>query len=209
MKKTNTPKRIANFICAGLQIAALLMFVLSKYATYVKRPNATIEAADLLALFDGSGVITFSNLMNSINLWPILGIVLLLLGTVMCLISALRNNSNRDGVSHTIVSFLSLIVVGWVIVMMGLMCDRAETFCVITANSMSVRVIFILLGCAVVCNMLKRSSLIAPKAKNKVVVQRTESISHADELKKYKELLDSGVISQEEFDAKKKQLLGL
>ena len=33
--------------------------------------------------------------------------------------------------------------------------------------------------------------------------------SNADELKKYKELLDSGVISQEEFDAKKQQLLGL
>ena len=33
--------------------------------------------------------------------------------------------------------------------------------------------------------------------------------SSADELKKYKELLDLGVISQEEFDAKKKQLLGL
>lgn len=31
----------------------------------------------------------------------------------------------------------------------------------------------------------------------------------AEELKNYKELLDSGVISQEEFDAKKKQLLGL
>ena len=31
----------------------------------------------------------------------------------------------------------------------------------------------------------------------------------ADELKKYKELLDGGVITQEEFDAKKKQLLGL
>ncbi len=35
------------------------------------------------------------------------------------------------------------------------------------------------------------------------------SISSADELKKFKELLDSGVITQEEFDAKKKQLLGL
>lgn len=34
-------------------------------------------------------------------------------------------------------------------------------------------------------------------------------ISAADELKKFKELLDSGVITQEEFDAKKKQLLGL
>ena len=33
--------------------------------------------------------------------------------------------------------------------------------------------------------------------------------SDADELKKYKELLDSGVITQEEFDAKKKQIPGL
>ena len=32
---------------------------------------------------------------------------------------------------------------------------------------------------------------------------------NTDELKKYKELLDMGVITQEEFDAKKKQLLGL
>lgn len=31
----------------------------------------------------------------------------------------------------------------------------------------------------------------------------------ADQLKKYKDLLDSGVITQEEFDQKKKQLLGL
>ena len=38
------------------------------------------------------------------------------------------------------------------------------------------------------------------------VVQQT---SAADEIKKFKELLDMGVITQEEFDAKKKQLLGL
>jgi predicted Zn-dependent peptidase len=40
-----------------------------------------------------------------------------------------------------------------------------------------------------------------------VVVAGT--VSNADELKKYKELLDAGIITQEEFDAKKKQLLGL
>ena len=34
-------------------------------------------------------------------------------------------------------------------------------------------------------------------------------LSGADEIKKYKELLDAGIITQEEFDAKKKQLLGL
>ena len=33
--------------------------------------------------------------------------------------------------------------------------------------------------------------------------------SPAEELKKMKELLDMGIITQEEFDAKKKQLLGL
>lgn len=31
----------------------------------------------------------------------------------------------------------------------------------------------------------------------------------ADEIKKFKELLDMGIITQDEFDAKKKQLLGL
>ena len=40
-----------------------------------------------------------------------------------------------------------------------------------------------------------------------VVVQN--ALSTADELKKFKELLDMGVITQDEFDAKKKQLLGL
>ena len=33
--------------------------------------------------------------------------------------------------------------------------------------------------------------------------------SKAEEIKDYKSLLDSGIITQEEFDAKKKQLLGL
>ncbi len=37
----------------------------------------------------------------------------------------------------------------------------------------------------------------------------TSENSLGDELRKYKELFDSGIITQEEFDAKKKQLLGL
>ena len=45
------------------------------------------------------------------------------------------------------------------------------------------------------------------KGKSKQTM-RTE-IGIADELIKYKELLDQEVITQEEFDAKKKQLLGL
>lgn len=39
--------------------------------------------------------------------------------------------------------------------------------------------------------------------------QVVSNVSSADELLKFKQLLDAGVITQEEFDAKKKQLLGL
>lgn len=37
----------------------------------------------------------------------------------------------------------------------------------------------------------------------------TQPLDTADQLKKFKELLDNGIITQEEFDAKKKQLLGM
>lgn len=42
-----------------------------------------------------------------------------------------------------------------------------------------------------------------------VAAKPEEPMNNANELRKYKELLDDGVITQEEFDAKKKQLLGL
>ena len=47
------------------------------------------------------------------------------------------------------------------------------------------------------------------KIENPVTNSNNNQPSQADELKKYKDLLDSGIITQEEFDAKKKQLLGL
>ena len=45
------------------------------------------------------------------------------------------------------------------------------------------------------------------KTKNNNTI--VNEVSSADELKKFKDLLDSGVTTQEEFEAKKKQLLGL
>ena len=48
------------------------------------------------------------------------------------------------------------------------------------------------------------------KAKNNNVEKVTiNTASSADEILKFKNLLDMGIITQEEFDAKKKQLLGL
>lgn len=45
--------------------------------------------------------------------------------------------------------------------------------------------------------------------KNAPIGDVKKQVSPAEELKKFKELLDMGIITQEEFDFKKKQLLGL
>lgn len=50
----------------------------------------------------------------------------------------------------------------------------------------------------------RRTEISKPQA-----TQIVQATSPAEELKKFKELLDMGIITQEEFDAKKKQLLGL
>lgn len=49
----------------------------------------------------------------------------------------------------------------------------------------------------------------ASKGAENQPIQQVAPSSAADEIKKFKELLDCGIITQEEFDVKKKQLLGL
>ena len=59
-----------------------------------------------------------------------------------------------------------------------------------------------------VSNYVKKKVQESKTARNAPVVVASAT-SAADEIKKFKELLDMGIITQEEFDAKKKQLLGL
>ena len=62
------------------------------------------------------------------------------------------------------------------------------------------------------CHSSNLSAISAEEATKIKENQQSNSASKpsvTDELKKYKELLDSGIITQEEFDAKKKQLLNL
>ena len=44
---------------------------------------------------------------------------------------------------------------------------------------------------------------------NTVSSDDASSVSSADEIMKYKQLLDNGIISEEEFEAKKRQILDL
>lgn len=64
--------------------------------------------------------------------------------------------------------------------------------------------------------MIKNAQDIYSSLNELIITRQQEKANNApgqgsavDKLIKYKELLDGGIISQEEFDAKKKQLLGL
>jgi hypothetical protein len=72
----------------------------------------------------------------------------------------------------------------------------------ILALSRSILVIGLILLIICFVKYFKEGSL------SKLIKVKTSAIG-ADELLKYKKLLDDGVITQEDFDAKKKELLGL
>jgi hypothetical protein len=63
--------------------------------------------------------------------------------------------------------------------------------------------------CQELLDVLRQNKILNRINKGGAASAPSQAISTADELKKYKELLDTGVLTQEEFDAKKKQLLGL
>lgn len=122
---------------------------------------------------------------------------------LLCVISILVKPEHRDGKLHVILPIMLIFFASPLI--------RAEVGEVIYGWEVvkSSFPSYLYWGClfgAFVISIAKRSTIIAglPNKEPKRAVG-----SNADELKKYKELLDSGVISQEEFDAKKKQLLGL
>ena len=81
----------------------------------------------------------------------------------------------------------------------------------IAVSTSSGRIAFLLIKNAKDIHTAIRSLLINRQERKAVapVSAPVSSGGNADELRKYKDLLDAGVITQEEFNAKKKQLLGL
>ena len=124
--------------------------------------------------------------------YPVLLAVLWGFGILMCIVSVFSKSKDKDGALHVVLPIITMIVTDVCLLGMFVTVSNISVF-----NGIMLAI--------VVVSFIKRSSVIVPKAKE----APNASISHADELKKYKELLDTGAITQEEYEAKKKQLLGL
>ena len=112
--------------------------------------------------------------------------------------------SKGKNIVHITIPFLTVALLILFSVIANAMDDYG--YCA-PVNSLFYFEMFLLLA-VVVVSFMKCSQKIKEQPINVKVVSR-DAESQADELKKFKELLDSGIITQEEFDAKKKQLLGL
>ena len=137
--------------------------------------------------------------------------VLYALCAIMCIISIFTKSKHKDGKAHSFVALFLFLITSW-----NLITSTTDTSSQQFIYNNFPGVLFeIILLLVVIIAFAKRSTIIAgsPVAENadsKTIINNIqESSTNADELKKYKELFDMGAITQEEFDAKKKELLGL
>ncbi len=81
----------------------------------------------------------------------------------------------------------------------------------VTVSTSSGKIVFLLTKNAEeIYTILNNLLLVRQHEKDDSIVNITApQIDEADQLKKFKELLDEGIITQDEFDVKKKELLGL
>ena len=184
-------KRIANGIELFFILAAYIMLWI---------PNDVINAphkyqVDVVSIFSliPESVMRFETFLFAVN-------------AILCIISIIVKPEHKDGKTHVIMAII-LFMFTWYNGHSGVTIQSIE----IGATSFPCTLYLFCLVAIVVISIAKRSTIITgiPSKKEKTVINNIQDASNADELKKYKDLLESGAITQEEFDAKKKQLLGL
>lgn len=216
MKNKPTMRRIINSIQIVLLVVAAVMMLTGDYAYFEQYPKRIVPGYPYPVLSgtpSNEGVIAFSNLYNGNPFFATLTLGLIGMCILICIASIIRRSNDRDGFLHVL---LPLFVLGAFYVFAYLMANAAD---VLTENGTVNKFHYydmpkIVMGISFAVFLLalvKRSKLLTPRETVNAVIVNDKNVpaSNADELKKYKELLDSGAITQEEYEAKKKQLLDL
>jgi hypothetical protein len=153
----------------------------------------------------GTGTLGHTSVFALVSFYKVVTIpmcVLYALCAIMCIISILSKDIHKDGKAHCFVPILLFLSANWTLISCGNGSDRLTV-----VSSQFPAVLFeACLFAVVVIGFAKRSSLVAGFPNT---VETKPASSQADELKKYKDLLDSGAITQDEYEEKKKQLLHL
>ena len=131
--------------------------------------------------------------------------VFILIGIVLTLHSIIRKSEFRDSLLHIFIPLAAFVGFAFFIAFC-IEVPYADSYYAYYYGNTPFAPVSILLLITFVLSVIKRSKSFNPEQTIKIATEKT---SNANEIKQYKELLDSGAITQADFDAKKKELLGL
>ena len=195
-------KRQLNLIEFVIQLVTLFSFIVIPSATmYSGSISSTSDSITHTTSTTTTSMGGYLLLNAPVFLFLILGFMAV--NAIICLVSVLGNSTDRDGKAHVAFAIVAAFLCFW-----SLITDFTLSPVHLEISALYKAFVILCSIAIVVIAVIKRSSRIVP-AVEKSATTIIQAASSADELKKYKELLDSGVITQEEFDAKKKQLMGL
>ena len=181
-------KKIANIIEGILQIILIIMPFFMGCTVEIVYFNSALPDVSKPGIL--SDVIIESPFFN------IMFYTLMAINILMCGYSAISKSKKVDSKLHCALPIIIFIFTN-------------ITFIGITdINSIENLLVYeVLMFAVIVISFVKRASFIVGEDEKNVNenVKKTD----VDKIKEFKELLDSGVITQEEFDEKKKQLLNL
>ena len=126
--------------------------------------------------------------------------VFLAISTICTFLSIVKkNNLSKPILLSNILSFIMLII--YTILAINLRVEVNGGFRAFSIGWMYYAVVVIYIVIIVISSIIELEKF--------EVTTKKETVSNIDELKRFTELLEMGVITQEEFDTKKKQLLDL
>lgn len=166
------------------------------FATFVVLNMKTIEVVSSAVPTEATQFVsTISLWKNYLLSYPIYFFYVVI--AVMCVVSIITKSEYREGRIHSI-----LPIIWFVLVTIRLIVTQGETrtWIIVSSERFPQEVFMFFAVGVVVLGFVKRASFIVGKSK-------VQNKSNAEELAKYKELLDAGVLTQEEFNKKKKELL--
>ena len=193
-----------------IELIASVLLLLSMVALpYVEVIKNTAYSGLSAKLPFGYGIYTFFDYLRVGEIQLIIRtffILLVVVNVIICAVSAFGKSYKKDTAAHVVLPTI-LSIAGILFCIVGPLYD---TSFIAVPNTLFNIIFLVLLAVIAVFAFLKRSQFAFPKGHAPIPVEKDASLSNAtDELKRYKELLDSGVISEKEFNKKKKQLMGL
>lgn len=189
---------LAALICQAISIVLLFIPGMYNWEHWVPYQYGALRLKyqEAISFFTAAG-----------NTNPVLGYLILLLmvvNLVILIVYVFKGSSERIKKIYPVLPSLVVVLMVLFSILASIMDDYG--YCAPINWLFYVNMFFIVATTLLVFMRLSKNIKDEPR---KVKVVSVATISNAEELTKYKKLLDMGVITQEEFDAKKKQILGL